>query len=101
MRFRSSGSPGPPNLAEVLPAIARWRSNSTGAVELRRRLRSQIETYFGSSTLSVVERSGMPAEELLGKTREMLDVFLGQAAAEAVTDDVLSGLESAGAEEWR
>lgn len=91
---------GPPNLAGVLPAIARWRRNPAGAVALRRRLRWQIETYFGSSALLVVERSGMPVEELLGTTGEMLAVFLGQTAAETVTGEVLSGLECAGSEEW-
>ena len=79
-------------LAGVLSAIADWRRNSTGAAELKSRLRTQIETYFGSSALLTVERSGMPAEELLGKTNEMLDVFLGQPAAEAIAEDVLNGL---------
>jgi hypothetical protein len=60
---------------------------------LRSRLRWQIETYFGSSAVAVVERPGMPAEELLGRASEILDVFLGPAAAEAVRDEVLGGLD--------
>ena len=64
----------PQGLAGLLSAIAQWRGNPVSAAELRRRLRSQIEWYFGSSALPVVERSGMPAEELLGKTSDMLDV---------------------------
>jgi hypothetical protein len=35
----------------------------------------------------------MPAEELLGRASEILDVFLGPAAAEAVRDEVLGGLD--------
>jgi len=88
-------------LAGVLSAIAQWRSNSTGAAELKRRLRSQIESYFGSSALAVVGRSDMPAEELLGRTSELLDAFLGQAAAQAVNGDMLSGLECTREEAWR
>lgn len=81
-------------LAGVLSAIANWRSGpGAGSSELRSRLRWQIETYFGSAAVPVVERPGMSAEELLGRATEILDVFLGQAAAEAVRDDVLSGLE--------
>ena len=90
-----------PGLAAVLSAIAQWRSNAAGAAELKRRLRSQIKWHFGSSALSVVERSDMPAEELLGKTSELLDVFLGHAAAQAVRDDVLSGLECTSGEARR
>ncbi len=88
------------SLAGLLSAIAHWRSESTGPAELRHRLRSQIEWYFGSTALPVVERSGMPAEELLGTASEMLDVFLGQAAAQAVKDDVLSGLDCPRSEAW-
>jgi hypothetical protein len=88
-------------LAGVLSSIADWRRNSTGAAELKSRLRTRIETYFGSSAILMVERSGMPAEELLGKTNEMLDVFLGQAAAEGIANDVLSGLSCARSEAWR
>jgi hypothetical protein len=69
---------------------------------LKNRLRWQVETYFGSPALLVVERPGIGAEELLGRTGEMLDVFLGPNAAEAVRDDVFRGLSLAGpAEETR
>jgi hypothetical protein len=82
-------------LAAVLSAMADWRHSpvGAGASELRSRLRWQIETYFGSSAVAVVERPGMPAEELLGRASEILDVFLGPAAAEAVRDEVLGGLD--------
>jgi anti-sigma factor RsiW len=80
-------------LAGVMAAVANWRTGAA-ACELRARLREQIETYFGSHAILVVDRPGMPAEELLGKAGEILDVFLGPAAAEAVRDDVLGGLGS-------
>jgi hypothetical protein len=64
-------------------------------------LREQIETCFGSRAIQVVERPGMPAEELLGRTSEILDVFLGPAAAESVKDHALSGLASASSEVCR
>jgi hypothetical protein len=51
-----------------------------------------METYFGSPAVRVVESPGIRAEELLGKASEMLDAFLGPGAAQAVTDDCLSGL---------
>jgi anti-sigma factor RsiW len=90
-------------LDEVLSAIANWRRSpsTAGASELRRRVRRHIETYFGFAALSVAERPGMRAEELLGRASEMLDVFLGPAAAEAVRDDALGGLACAGPEEGR
>ena len=40
-----------------------------------------------------VERPGIRAEELLGKASEMLEVFLGANAAEAVIDDALRGVD--------
>ncbi|MFY9727357.1 MAG: hypothetical protein WB579_04475 [Bryobacteraceae bacterium] len=82
-------------LAGVRSAMAAWQEgrNSTAASALKGRLRSQIETYFGSPAVAVVERPGMRPEELLGKTGEILDVFLGPGAAEAVRDDVFRGLE--------
>jgi hypothetical protein len=85
------------SLAGVLSAIACWRRNPAGpgASELKSRVRLQIETYLGSPAVLVVDRPGMPAEELLGKVSEVLDVFLGPVAAEAVRDDVLGGLGSA------
>jgi hypothetical protein len=85
-------------LAGVLSAIASWQSSQTSvaAGELKNRLRWQIETYFGSPAALVVERPGIRAEELLGKTSEMLEVFVGPDAAEAVRDHVLRGLYWAG-----
>jgi hypothetical protein len=85
------------SLAGVLSAIACWRKNPAGpgASELKSRLQWQIETYLGSPAVLVVDRPDMPAEELLGKASEILGVFLGPAAAEAVRDDVLGGLGSA------
>ncbi len=85
-------------LAEVMSAIAAWQEgrNSLAAPELKSRLRWQIETYFGSPAVSAVERPDMRAEELFGKASEMVDVFLGPAAAEAVRDEVLRGLDWAG-----
>lgn len=92
-------------LAGVLTAMATWQGTKTTVAksELTRRLRWQIETYFGSPAVSVVEGHGIRVEELLGKTSEMLDVFLGPSAAEAVKDDVLRGLSCArlGVETWR
>jgi len=81
------------DLAEVLSAIAGWRGLSGAASELRRRLQRQIETYCGAPALLVVQQPGVRAEELLGKTGEILEVFLGPAAAEALSDDVLRGLD--------
>ena len=87
----------PQGLAGVRSAIATWQDGrSWAASELMNRLRWQLETYFGAPALLVVERPGIPAEELLGRTSEMLDVFLGPNAAEAVRDDCLSGLGFAG-----
>jgi hypothetical protein len=85
------------SLAGVLSAIACWRRKpgGPGASELKSRLRWQIETYLGSPAVLVMDRPGMPAEELLAKASEILDVFLGPSAAEAVIDDVLDGLGSA------
>ena len=84
-------------LGGVRSAIATWQDGQSWATsELKNRLRGQLETYFGSATLLVVDRPGIRAEELLGRTSEMLDVFLGPNAAEAVRDDCLSGLSFAG-----
>jgi hypothetical protein len=91
-------------LARVQSAIAAWQGGQScaAAPELKRRLQGQIETYFGSPAVMVVDGPGIRAEELLARTSEMLDVFLGPNAAEAVRDDVLSGLSFAGpAEETR
>ncbi|MGA2274483.1 MAG: hypothetical protein ABSH00_13090 [Bryobacteraceae bacterium] len=82
-------------LAAVLSAIAAWREGRNGAAasELKARLRWQMETYFGSPAALAVERPGMQVEEMFGKANEMLEVFLGPGAAEAVRDDVFRGLE--------
>ncbi|MEI9975364.1 MAG: hypothetical protein WDO73_26845 [Ignavibacteriota bacterium] len=90
-------------LAALQSDMDRWRRDpaASGASQLRCRLRSQIETYLGTSAGSVLERTGMPAEELLGKTSELLAVFLGQAAAEAVEDEVFAGFVHARSEGWR
>ena len=86
----------PQGLAKVRSAIATWQDGrSWAASELQNRLRWQLETYFGTPALLVVERPEMRAEELLGRTSEMLDVFLGPEAAQAVRDDCLSGLSFA------
>ncbi|MGB7760654.1 MAG: hypothetical protein WBL61_12545 [Bryobacteraceae bacterium] len=87
-----------PGLAAVRSAIAAWQSGRNGAAasELRARLRWQIETYFGLQAVSSVERPGIPPEEMLGKASEMLEVFLGPGAAQAVSDDVFRGLDWAG-----
>jgi hypothetical protein len=84
-----------PDLAGVLSAIAAWRENRAGeaASELRSRLQWQIETYLGFPAVAVLERPGVRAEELLGRTGEILEVFLGPNAAQAVTDDVFRGLD--------
>lgn len=94
----ASAMDGKQGLAGVLSAIAVWQGSQTSgaAAELKSRLRYQIETYFGSPAVLVVERSGIRAEELLGKASQILEVFLGQKAAEAVRDDVLRGLDWAG-----
>ena len=79
----------------VLAAVAAWQSDrsSMAASQLRDRLRRKIQTYFGSPTVRAVERPGIRAEELLGKTNEMLEVFLGANAAEVVIDDVVRELD--------
>ena len=88
-------------LAEVLSAIDAWQAGKTSAAasELKSRLRCQIETFFGPPAAVMVERPGIRAEELLGKTSEMLEIFLGPGAAEAVTDDVLRGVDCVGGRE--
>jgi hypothetical protein len=92
-------------LAGVLTTMTTWQGTKTTVAksELTRRLRWQIETYFGSPAVSVVEGHGIRVEELLGKTSEMFDVFLGPSAAEAVKDDALRRLSCARlrVETWR
>ena len=82
-------------LAAVLSAIAAWREGRNGAAasELKARLRWQMGTYFGSPAALAVEGPGIPAEEMFGKASEMLEVFLGPEAAEALRDDVFRGLD--------
>lgn len=82
-------------LAAVLSAITAWREGRNGAAgsELKARLRWQLETYFGSPATLAVDRPGIPAEEMLGKASEMLEVFLGPDAAEAVRDDIFRGVD--------
>jgi hypothetical protein len=79
----------------VLSAIGAWQRERTSvaASQLRDRLRGQIQMYFGSPAVGVVEPPGIRTEELLGKASEILEVFLGASAAEAVKDDALSGLD--------
>ena len=90
-------------LAGLLSSIDRWRRDpvNAGAPRLKTILRRQIEMYFGSACLSIAERPGITAEELLGRTGEMLDVFLGETAAEAVRDEVFADLAYLRSEEWR
>jgi hypothetical protein len=87
-------------LAGVLSAISAWRTGKTSAAAsaVKNRLLGQLEMFFGSSAAMMVERTGIRTEELLGKGREMLDVFLGPSAAEAVIDDVLRGVDCVGRE---
>jgi hypothetical protein len=87
-------------LAGVLSAITAWQTGKTSAAasEVKNRLRWQMETFFGSPASVMVEHPDIRTEELLGKVREMLDVFLGPTAAEAVIDDVLRGVDCVGRE---
>ncbi|MGA2040804.1 MAG: hypothetical protein ABSH42_16105 [Bryobacteraceae bacterium] len=82
-------------LAAVLSAIAAWQEGRNGAAasELKARLRWQMETYFGSPAASALEGTGIRAEEMFGKASEMLEVFLGPQAAEAVSDDIFRGVD--------
>ena len=86
-----------PSVSELLSAMAQWRSNSAVPAMLRRRIQAQIETYFGSQALPVVEAGDMTAEQLLVRTNELLNIFLGQTAAESVQDETVRGLDTA----WR
>jgi len=82
----------------VLSAVAAWQGDraTMAASELTNRLRWQIQTYFGFPTARRMERPGIRAEELLGKASEMLEVFLGASAAEAVRDDAIRELDWTG-----
>ncbi len=90
---------GRQGLVGVLSAIAAWQAGTTSAAsEVKNRLHGQMETFFGSPAAQMVERPDIRAEELLGKVREMLDIFLGPGAAEAAIDDVLRGVDCVGRE---
>jgi hypothetical protein len=82
------------DLDAVLSAIAAWREGRDGgaASKLTSRLQWQLEKYFGVPAIRRLERPGMRAEEWLGETNRMLEVFLGPEAGEAVRDDCLRGL---------
>ena len=97
-RLSAPGEPAPAgrdDLAAVRSAMAAWQEgrNSAAASELKARLRWQLQTYFGSAAALAVERPDIRAEEMLGKASEMLEAFLGPDAAQAVSDDVLGGLD--------
>lgn len=84
-------------LAELLSSMTAWREGRTVvlASEVTRRARSQIEIYLGSPAVLLLERPGMRADALLANAGEILDALLGPAAAEAVKDDLLAGLDCA------
>jgi hypothetical protein len=84
-------------LAELRSSMAAWRDGRTEvlASDVKSRVRAQLEVYLGSPAVSLMERPGMRAEELLANAGEVLHVLLGPAAAEAVQDDVLGGLHCA------
>jgi hypothetical protein len=88
-----------PALAALRSSMAAWREGRTVvlASEVKSRVRAQLETYLGAPAVPLIERPGMRAEELLANAGEMLDALLGPKAAAAVRDDVLSGLDCAGA----
>jgi len=92
-----------PGLARLLSSMASWREGRTGVLgsEVKRRIRLHTEIYLGSPAISLVERPGMPPEELLANTGLVLDALLGPEAADAVRDDVLNGLECAAMEPSR
>jgi anti-sigma factor RsiW len=87
-----------PGLAGVRSAMDAWQGSRTGATasQLKSRLRFQMETFFGSPAAVMMEGADIRAEQFFGKTSEMLDVFLGSSAAEAVRDDILRGLNRVG-----
>ena len=91
---------GKQGLAGVLSAISAWQTGkaSAAASAVKNRLLGQMEIFFGGPAAVMVERPGIRTDELLGKGREMLDVFLGPSAAEAVIDDVLRGVDCVGRE---
>ena len=84
-----------PDLAAVRAAVAAWQQGQYGeaAAELKARMQYQIETYFGSRTAAAMAGPRVRAEEMAGNAGEMLDVFLGPDAADAVRDRVFSGID--------
>lgn len=84
-------------LAEVLSAVAGWREAgaNTASPQLKGRVRAQVETYFGSGAASLVEQPDVRVDELLGNVLNLVAVFMGRDAAEAVVDDLLRGLNCA------
>jgi hypothetical protein len=79
----------------MLASAAEWSEgdNRSAQLELRNGVRSQIELYFGASAVSVMEKPGMPAQELFARTHELMAAFLGPEAAGAIRDDVLLGMD--------
>ena len=84
-----------PGLDRMLASAAEWSDgdNRAAQLELRNGVRSQIELYFGAPAVSVMEKPGMPAQELFTRTHELVDAFLGPEAAGAVRDEVLLGMD--------
>jgi hypothetical protein len=84
-------------LAEVLSAAAGWREVQAKAAppELKRRARSKLDAFFGSGTAALVARPDLRTNELLESVLNMVSVFLGQDAAEAVMDDLVGELKCA------
>jgi len=84
----------PAGLAGILSAAAAWREGrSAAATQLRRRLDEEIDTYCGAAAVGVIDEPGTRADQLLVKSCELFEVFLGPAAAEAVRDEVLQDLD--------
>jgi hypothetical protein len=89
-------------LAELLSSMTAWREGRTAvlASEVKSRVRSQIELYLGSPAVLLLEQPccnsrEMRADALLANAGEILETLLGPAAAEAVMDDVMGGLDCA------
>jgi hypothetical protein len=84
-------------LAELLSSMGAWQDGRTVVLAsgVKRGVRSQLELYLGSPAVSLMERPGMPAEELLANACEILHALLGPAAAAAVRDEMLGGLDCA------
>lgn len=91
---------GKQGLAGVLSAITAWQTGKTSAAAsaVKNRLLGQVEMYFGAPAAVMVDRPGVRTEDLLGRVREMTDVFLGPNVAEALIDDALRGVDCVGRE---